>query len=323
MKLPEDSEARHPIGVVARRTGMKADLIRAWERRYQAVEPRRSETDRRYYTDEDVERLRLLHRATQGGRSIGQVVHLDNDELETLIEEDRDEAVLPRGSHRTVVPKPREPADVDEILARCLDAIRDLDGSGLERELERSSVLLSRHRLIEQVLVPLMHRVGDLWSEGTLRPAHEHLASSVVRTFAGSIQGAYEADDTAPHLIATTPPRQHHEMGALIVASTAAAEGWGVTYLGPNLPPEEIAAAAHGRQARAVALSLTHPADDPLLADDLLRLDRLLPDGVFYLVGGQAASAYAGALDETSARRIRDLEHLRRTLAQLRSPPLP
>lgn len=323
MTVPKDSAARHPIGVVARRTGMKPDLIRAWERRYSAVEPQRSDTDRRFYTDEDVERLRLLHEATRGGRSIGQVVHLDNEELEELIAEDRQEAVMAPGSEFSEETSPFRggPVNTEEILNRCLEAIRSFDGPRLEAELERSSVLLSRYRLIEEVLVPLMHRVGDLWSEGDLRPAHEHLASAVVRSFAGSIHGAYAMERTAPHLICTTPPRQHHEMGALLAAATAAAEGWNVIYLGPDLPPEDIAAAAHAREARAVALSLTHPTDDPLLAEDLARLARLLGSGIPLLVGGRAAAAYDPVLREASARRVRDLQHFRKALAELRSRP--
>src|SRR3954471_8837532 len=77
---------RHPIGVVARRTGLKPDLIRAWERRYGAVEPGRSETRRRFYSDEDIERLLLLRRVVNTGRGISQVAGLSNAELEALIE---------------------------------------------------------------------------------------------------------------------------------------------------------------------------------------------------------------------------------------------
>src|SRR5690349_22752223 len=79
---------RHPIGVVARRTGLKPDLIRAWERRYGAVAPGRTETRRRFYSDEDIERLLLLRRVVSSGRGISQVAGLSNPELEALIEAD-------------------------------------------------------------------------------------------------------------------------------------------------------------------------------------------------------------------------------------------
>ena len=66
----------HSIGVVARRTGLKPDVIRAWERRYGAIQPNRTATNRRRYTDDQVARLLLLRQAILGGRQIGQICQL-------------------------------------------------------------------------------------------------------------------------------------------------------------------------------------------------------------------------------------------------------
>jgi methylmalonyl-CoA mutase cobalamin-binding subunit len=131
---------------------------------------------------------------------------------------------------------------------------------------------------------------------------------------------AYDIPVTAPHLLATTPPRQRHELGALIVAAVAAGEGWRVTYLGPDLPPEEIAAAAREKGARVVALSLVYPPDDPLLGDDLRRLRRLLPAATALIAGGRASPAYGAVLDEIGMVRADDLPSLRRELERLRGP---
>jgi methylmalonyl-CoA mutase cobalamin-binding subunit len=94
-----------------------------------------------------------------------------------------------------------------------------------------------------------------------------------------------------------------------------------VTYLGPELPPEEIAAAALQKGARAVALSLTYPPDDPMLTDDLRRLRRLLGNHTILLVGGRAAPSYAGVLSEIGALRVESLADLRQHLQSLRSLP--
>src|SRR5919206_4189304 len=90
----EPDVARHPIGVVAERTGLSPDLLRVWERRYRAVEPSRSGDGQRAYSDADIERLRLLRLATTAGRSIGQVARLATEELARLVGED--EAARPR-----------------------------------------------------------------------------------------------------------------------------------------------------------------------------------------------------------------------------------
>ncbi len=311
---------RHPIGVVARRTGLKPDLIRAWERRYGAVAPGRTDTRRRFYSDEDIERLLLLRRAVSTGRGISHVAGLSNEELQSLIEAE------PAPAPAQTRPEPPLAGDVDELtegyLVRCLAAAQRLDVRDLEIQLDRASVALSRTILIERLLVPLMQRIGDLWHQGTFRPIHEHMASSVVRSFLGGMHGAYSADAGAPRVVVTTPARQHHELGALLAAATAAGEGWQVTYLGPELPPEEIAAAALQKDARAVALSITYPPDDPLLVDELRRLRRLLDNRTALIVGGRSSQGYAQVLQEIGARHIGDLADFRRELQALRSSGL-
>src|SRR5215208_4130971 len=181
MSVPRSTSnaPRHPIGVVARRTGLKPDLIRAWERRYGAVEPGRTETRRRFYSDDDVERILLLRRVVSTGRGISQVAGLPNEELEALI------AAEPAPQAAARPPAPSPAGEVEELaesfLVRCLAAAQALDVRELEIQLDRASVAFSRTNLIEKLLVPLMHRIGDLWHQGALRPIHEHMASSVVR----------------------------------------------------------------------------------------------------------------------------------------------
>jgi DNA-binding transcriptional MerR regulator/methylmalonyl-CoA mutase cobalamin-binding subunit len=312
------SAPRHPIGVVSRRTGLKPDLIRAWERRYGAVEPGRSETRRRFYSDADVERLLLLRRVVNTGRGISQVAGLSNAELEALIAAEPNPA-LAYGQPVRTAPEGGLDEVAESILNRCLAAAQRLDVREMELELDRASVLFSRVHLMERLLVPLMRRIGELWHQGTLRPIHEHMASSVVRSFLGGMHGTCHPEISAPHLVVTTPQRQRHELGALLAAATAACEGWQVTYLGPDLPPEEIAAAALQKGARAVALSITYPPDDPMLMDDLRRLRRLLGARVALIVGGRACPAYTGVLQEIGAVQVEDLAGLRREIGTLRS----
>lgn len=319
MSTSSSSVLRHPIGVVSRRTGLKPDLIRAWERRYGAVAPGRTDTRRRFYSDADISRLLLLKRVVDTGRSIGQVANLANEELESLV------VTEPRrtlgGEQSAPVHAPgSEVADL--YLELCLAAARRLEVGELELHLQRASVALSRTSLLDKLLVPLLHRIGELWHSGEMRPTHEHVASAVVRSFLGGMYHAYDIPATAPHLIATTPPRQRHELGALMVAAVAAGEGWRATYLGPDLPPEEIAAAATEKGAQAVALSLIYPPDDPRLADDLRRLRRLLSPSIALIAGGRACPAYAAVLDEIGAILIPDLPTLRRELDRMRTLPV-
>jgi len=106
-------------------------------------------------------------------------------------------------------------------------------------------------------------------------------------------------------------------------AAAAAADGWRVVYLGPNLPAEEIAAVANQLQARAVALSVVYPPDDAKLPQELRDLRKHLADDVPLIVGGRVAGSYQKVLDEIQSLRIADLEGLRPYLESLRSQPAP
>jgi len=314
-----DKEPQHPIQVVAKRTGLSADVIRAWERRYQAVTPFRSPTNRRLYTDADVARLELLRRATAAGRRIGDVSSMAGAELQELVSDDEAAAtrVQNRGSSRRT-------DDVDgAFLEHALAAIVELDAERLETALSSASVSLSSPDLIEGVLAPLLVEVGDRWRDGKLRVAHEHLATATVRSFVASMLESRRGERSDATILVTTPAGQVHEMGALLAAFASSLDGWQVTYLGPNLPAEEIAAAARQLNVKAVALSIVFPVDDPRLSHELSRLRRLLSPHVAILVGGHGAESYDEAIRSSGATRVAGLSELRETLDAVRLTPGP
>jgi methanogenic corrinoid protein MtbC1 len=309
------SPTLHPIQVAARRSGLTADVIRAWERRYGAVRPTRTETNRRLYSDEDVERLLLLHKVTRAGRRIGDVATLSLEDLRSMVAADQ-EAWAQVGP---AAGRPPRGTDAALHLAACLEAVRELDAEALEAALRRAAVDLSVPVLTEQVLVPLMQTIGDQWHQGSLRVAHEHMATALVRSFLGTLRnGQPEATEGCPEIIVATPAGQRHELGALMAAVAASSDGWRVTYLGADLPAEDIAAATARRAPRAVGLSVVYPADDPRLAGELRRLREALGDRVTLLVGGASAEAYAETLRDIGARLVPDMMTLREELRTLR-----
>ncbi|PON16846.1 transcriptional regulator [Candidatus Entotheonella serta] len=317
-----DVDGGHPIKVVVRRTGLSPHVIRVWEKRYQAVEPMRTDTNRRRYSDADIERLLLLQRATHSGRSIGQIAHLTTERLRELVHEDESASPLPASPAPVAVHESAEASEIEGAsshLEACLEAIRQLDATALEHALMQARVTLSQPKFLEHLLVPLMETVGELWRNGTLRIVHEHLASTVVRSMLGGASTSAALSAVAPKIVVTTPTGQLHEIGALIVASIAEMDGWHVVYLGVNLPAEEIAAAVQHHGAKVVALSVVHPADDPRLADELIKLRRYLVRDIEILVGGRGSHGYQAVLDTIEATQIHALDALRTHLETLRS----
>jgi DNA-binding transcriptional MerR regulator/methylmalonyl-CoA mutase cobalamin-binding subunit len=306
-----DSQPRHPIQVVARRTGLTPDVLRAWERRYRVVEPERTKSQRRLYSDADIERLILLRKATQAGRSIGQLASLSDRQLEQLVAGDLAAQVAESG------PPPSSSAEASTVLEQALGAVRNLDASRLQSVITSASLVVSPPELVDRVLVPLMRSIGAEWLDGTLGIAHEHLASAIVRAELSELVRPRQLPADAPALVVGTPAQQVHELGALVVAATAAADGWRVVYVGADLPAAELAAAAARSEARAVAISITYPPDDEHLPAELLELRQELPSGTAILVGGAGASSYVESLAEIGAILVGDLQGLRSILASL------
>lgn len=304
----------HPIQIVARRTGLSPHVIRIWERRYNAVTPGRTGTNRRLYSDSDIERLLLLHRAVRSGRSISTVAHLSLAELRQLVGDDETKMV------RSATParKTAKENSPERFVERALAATEELDAERLDAVLRQASVALSQTVLIEQVVVPLLHRIGELWRDGNWRVAHEHTASAVMRNFLGGLSSTNSTAPNAPVFLVTTPSGHLHEFGALMASAVAASDGWQVVYLGPNLPVEEIALVARKRQAAAVGLSIVYPADDPRIGNDLLMLHKLLPEHTEVIVGGSAAPSYKDAIRKAGAKLVHNTAELRHELDTVR-----
>ncbi len=304
----ESSLHRHPIGVAAERTGLTPDVLRVWERRYGAVSPERSEGHQRLYSDDDIERLRLLRLATIPGRGISQVVGLSTGDLARMVEED--------ASARARVEAAELPdaESGSETVARALALVRAFEGAGLEWVLNRVVAELGLVHFITAVGAPLLRRVGDEWHAGRITVAQEHLATSTVRrTVIGAMPlGSSPAD--APRMVVGTLAGERHEVGALFVAAVAMAQGWAVTYLGADLPVDDIADAALATRARVVAISVVSPMDRRQLLQAFDTLRARLGAGVSLVVGGAGTAGLGKDLEPAGVRVFARLSDLGETL---------
>jgi DNA-binding transcriptional MerR regulator/methylmalonyl-CoA mutase cobalamin-binding subunit len=284
-----DSAPRHPIRVVAQRTGLTTSTIRAWERRYEAVAPGRSDGGQRLYSDRDVARLKTLRALTEMGRSISSVAALPGQDAAALLEEDR--AVAAASTH-ALTPEDAPASWTDQAYAR----LRALDDAGLDRTLRRALATLGAQRFLQGVAAALLHRVGTGWEASEVTVAQEHLGSAVLERILAEVADRSGAGDDGDRLVVATLPGERHALGARLVAAAAALDGWRISYLGTDLPPAEIARAAETLGARAVAISVVGHDLVDAAARDLAALRAELDAGIEILVGGRAA----GALDARS-----------------------
>lgn len=314
METPLSSQIpRHPVRVTALRTGLTPHILRAWERRYQVVAPSRSEGGQRLYSDQDVQRLRLLRRLTDRGHSIGRLAGASLEDLERSAREDGG----PKPAETTALALDSE---AEEYRSAALGAAHRLDAAELHAVLERAAVSLGVPGFLDEVVGPSLQEIGRGWSEGTVSIAQEHLATAVFRRVLGWLLQVYEVNHSAPRLVVATLPRQRHELGAMLAAAAAASQGWDVTYLGADLPVAEIVAAARQVSANGVALSIVYPAVDPILMSDLQQLRAGLDPRAAVLLGGSATLQDHDRLVSVGAQVVNSLAEFRASLRRLREP---
>jgi DNA-binding transcriptional MerR regulator/methylmalonyl-CoA mutase cobalamin-binding subunit len=298
---------RHPIRVVARRTGLTAATIRAWERRYGAVIPVRSEGGQRLYTDRDVMRLDALRRLTEAGRSISAVATLSPAEATTLLTEDEAAAAA---SDRIRI-SATEASSPDHWTGQAYARVRGLDDAGLDRTLRRALATLGAHRFLVAVAAPLLRQIGAGWHAGDITPAQEHLGSAVVDRILAEIAAHSVPNDGSRRMVVATLQGELHALGARLVAAVVALEGWRVSYLGADLPAAEIAAAATAVGADAVAISMVAHDAFEAQARELVTLRAALAPEIDLLVGGNASGSLDPATLPGGVISLRELDDLR------------
>ncbi len=306
--------------VVEMRTGLTSHAVRAWERRYGAITPDRTPTNRRLYSEGDIERLVLLKNLTEVGHPISHIATLPNDELKSLLRL-ADRTISGGGRERNVWVS-QAPHHLDAIApnlgSRALAAVQVMDQGELEATLKDSSAALGHMATLQHVIAPLIERMGDGWRDGTLRVVHEHFGTEVIRRMLSTSSPGVLPNPRNPRLLVTTPMGQLHELGAVMVASAAQHYGWSVVSLGPCTPAEEVLEALRQTHSDALALSIVYPDDDPDLGAELRRIASGAPPDTLLLAGGRAAPAYREVLGEAGFQLHENLDGLFQALDRYR-----
>lgn len=290
-----DKPVGYPIGYVSLATGLSTHVLRAWERRYDAITPIRRENGRRCYSKQNIDRLLLLKEAVAAGFRISSIAGLDNVGLKDLLNEGglppRTAAALGAGS------KKADDDEVQRIIGTGVAAIERLDGAGLRRVLLDAAVGLNRQTLLDGVVSPLMHEVGARWAEGRMRIVHGHLAANIVQAcLERMLDAPLEITTGRPRILIAAPAGQWCFLGALAVAVTAHDRGWAPALVGANLPSEEIATACDILAPQMLALSITCRIDDAYMHGEIHRLMRYVGQRCPIIAGGRAAGRYRGSI---------------------------
>jgi methanogenic corrinoid protein MtbC1 len=256
------------VGELARRVGVAPETLRAWERRYGVLHPARTPGGYRVYGREDELRARRMRELIESGWAAGEAAH----------------AVT--GTASTVTGPAEAAGSADGAAAELLTALTRFDSAAGHTAFDRALGARSLDAALRDVVLPALHRVGDLWESGDISVAQEHFATELIT---GRLRGLAREWGTGlgPRAVLACPPGERHDVGLLCCGLALDRRGWRVTYLGADTPVDALESAVGAVTPAVVVIGAVQA--DPLAAAaaGLGRLAERVP----VAVGGTGACA--------------------------------
>ena len=229
------------IGELTKRTGVSPELLRAWEQRYGLLQPTRTPGGFRLYSAADEARVQRMQSLVAGGLAAAQAAHL----------------VLSGGEPepRTV---PGSATTLEEAAGNLSAALDRLDEQAANSALDRLFSAYTVETVLQEVVLPYLHRLGERWEAGEVSVAQEHFASNLLR---GRILGLAQGwgQGQGPFAVLACVPGEHHELGLLAFGVALRRRGWRITYLGTNSPISAVADIARSLAPAVVVLLSINP----------------------------------------------------------------
>jgi methanogenic corrinoid protein MtbC1 len=223
---------------VVHHTGVPAPTLRAWERRYGILAPRRGENDYRLYSERDMMMVSWLRERVENGMTISQAIAL----LRSIEPARRRGRRLPPSSVLETPVTVLAPSRfaMDDLAAALLSQLSTLDESGAARTLAQALAIVSVEDVCLGLLTPVLVEIGRRWECHELPSTTEHFASGVIRAQLEDLLRTAASGASGPLVIVGCAPGEQHELGALMVALFLRRSGMRVAYLGQSVEPESL-----------------------------------------------------------------------------------
>jgi DNA-binding transcriptional MerR regulator len=222
-------------------SGIKAHTIRIWEKRYRVIDPQRTATNIRFYSDDDLKKIINVSLLNSAGHKISAIAMLSDDELNKKVRE------LSEENHTASV-----------HIDRLVTAMIDLEEDKFEGELRRIENKLSFENTITEVIYPFLNKIGILWQTGNITPAHEHFISNLIRQkLIVAIASLPFPSKSRVRVVLFLPENELHEIALLFYHFLARKLGYKTYYLGQSVPHEDLKIVCSIHRPHILITSLT------------------------------------------------------------------
>jgi DNA-binding transcriptional MerR regulator len=267
------NDVRLRIGALSERVGVSPELLRAWERRYRLLRPRRTEGGFRLYSAADEERVRAMLRHLEAGVPAAEAARLALAET-------------PASGNGVFA------ARLEALTAGLREALDDFDEPAANLALDRLLASFTIETVLREVVLRYLHELGVRWERGDASVAQEHFASNLLR---GRLLGLARGwgRRSGPTTVLACAPRELHDLPLIVFGLVLAGRGSGVTFLGADTPVATVADVARDLETRLVVVSASTRERLISVRRELRELARSVPVA---LAGAGASEALAKSI---------------------------
>ena len=295
---------RYRIKSVGQLTGLSTHVIRKWEERYQLLHPDRGTNGYRLYSEDDIQLLMYIRGQIENGQTIGQLAHLGLPHLQHAMNHS------PIDIHSL-------PPEFQPSALTLISSARRLDHPTAESSIHTLVSQLGLEEALHRVLFPVLRILGDLWHQGQLSIAAEHLVSRTIRHhLANALRQNHHSD--YPTVIIACAPGNFHEIGAMTSVFLLQKHGWNTVYLGVNTDIDLIRLACERRQGKLIILSTVLEQPEKEFHRMTKQIQNSLVPLCPVVMGVRGAEKFSHFLKEQGITYIEHVQHIQ----SLRLPTL-
>ena len=264
--------ANYSIKDLEHLSGIKAHTLRVWEQRYNLINPKRTDTNIRFYDQEDLKLILNVSLLKDNGLRISKIAEMSKEEL--------NEAIVNISDSGT--------SFADQIYALTLSMI-DLDEARFEKIISSNTLKYGFERTMMNIITPFLAKIGVMWLTDAINPAQEHFISHLIRQkIMVAIDGQYtELDEKMPKYMLFLPEGELHELNLLFANFLIKARGGRVIYLGQTLPINDLKVAHEIYEPQYMLTVLTSKPQDYSVTEYIEHLSELFPSSEILVSGRQ------------------------------------
>jgi DNA-binding transcriptional MerR regulator len=251
-------------------SGIKAHTLRIWEQRYNLLSPKRTETNIRFYDDQDLKLILNVALLNDNGVKISKIASMDSVEI-------REEVM--KLTERSLTHD-------DQIHALTICMI-EMDEDRFDKILSTNIIKLGFEQTMMNIIYPFMSKIGVLWQTGAINPAQEHFISNLVRQkLIVAIDGQISKGGGKKFLL-FLPEGELHETSMLFASYLIKNKGHKVIYLGQSTPYEDLLSVYNLHQPEYLLTVITTSPSSEYVQEYLNSLSKRFPNANILVTGYQ------------------------------------